>query len=634
MCSGFAIFKIKYLGMNFKALILLLSVGVAAQATAQQASVKRYTTPRAGTVVLNDVEDKYNAHVYNLEVHAPDANIEKKRLAEIKRKVATEFPRHKLAAKPKTTSAPMPIIGINYLADSNVGIPPDNDLALSNAGQTISVVNSFIATHNATTGQMVNRKSLRVFSASVGLNSIQQDFRYDPKIIYDPQADKFICVMLNASNSSRNFIVVGFSATNDPLGAWNFYRFLGNHRGDSTWFDYPSIAITQKEFFITGNKIRDNVSWQQGFKETVIYQIDKQSGYKGDTSLNYQIWDDIIFNGGNIRNLYPVKGGDGIYGPEQYFLSNRNFDIQNDTVFLVKIPDTIGSTNTNLSITTLISNIPYGVPPNGRQTDTFVLATNDARVLGAFREGNEIQFTSTTVHPATGSSAVYHGKINNFATNPTLQASYFVVDTLDFGYPNLSFAGKYGGAANAIISFNYTGPSDHPGLGAIYYDGSQYSDLLKIKTGDSSITRLPDREQRWGDYMGSQPEWNAIGAVWIEGIYGRKNRDYGNWIARLVSPFWTASVPNVAASPSTASLYPNPAFVFIKAQFQLSSAAVVDFAIYDLQGRRLDQVLLQQCKKGNNEIRLNVASLVPGVYFLKGTTQDGKNVMSQRFVKQ
>jgi len=619
--------------MRISLVLAFLGLAFGNNIFAQNARVRQFTAPLAGTAVLSETEDKYNAQVYNLEMPHPDAGTEAWKLKQIKKEVAAQFPRKAFKAPAlKTTTAQMPLLSNNYVADSFPGIPPDNDMAISKGNKSVSVINSSIAVHNAQTGQMLYRRSLRQFSISVGLNNIIFDYRFDPKVIYDPVADRYICVMLNGTDD-HNWIVLGFSQSNDPAATWKFYKFYGDFASDTTWFDYPSVAITENEFFLTGNQIKFNTSWQLGFKQTVIYQVKKKDGYDGAPSLSYQVWDSISYNGRNIRNLYPVKGGASIHGPEQYFLSNRNFDIQNDTVFLVKLPDTMGSGNTNLTVTPLVSNLTYGVPPQGRQPDTSVeLATNDARVLGAYRVGDEIHFVSTTVHPTTGNAAVYHGKISDFSTSPVITANYYGVDTLDLGYPNISFAGNYSGANHSIISFNYTGATRFPGMGAAYFDGSQYSDMLDIKSGDSVIWQLQGKDQRWGDYMGSQPDWNASGVVWVEGIYGRADRDYGNYIARLVSPFATG-ITN-PEKDRVHQLYPNPAFEMIRLEFELEQAGVLNFAIYDLQGRKLDQVLEQQCKAGRNRIQFNTASLPPGTYILQAQDRTGSTVMSSRFIRQ
>lgn len=599
-----------------------------------QARVRKFTTPLAGKAVLKDVDDQYNAQVYSLEAPDPDQAKETGELDVVKEQVARQFPRKRSGQLPrKTTSAPSPVIDVSYVSDSFPQTPPDNYLAVNRQNQAVAVMNSLVSVHNAATGAMVTRKGLKQFSAAVGLNNITNDNRYDPKIIYDPEADRYISIMLNGINQ-YNYIVVGFSQTSDATGAWNFYKFYGDVNNDTTFFDYPCISLTNNELFITGNKVMDNISWQVGFKESVIYQVRKQDGYNGNATLTYQLWDNIQYNGRYIRNVYPVKGGAGLKGPAQYFVGNRILDVQNDTIFLVKIPDTIGSTNNNLVATALVSNINYGVPPDGRQPDTSAtLMTNDGRILGGYAEGNEIQFVSASVNTATGASGIYHGIISNYTTTPTVQAQIFTVDTLDFGYPNLSYTGNKNGHNQSIITFNYTGKSTYPGFATVFFDGSAYSDMVRIKTGDNSIKILSTKEQRWGDYSGSQPDWNAIQSVWAVGIYGRKDHLYGNYMARILSPFY-AAVPQVKKQAAASVIYPNPTWEYVSIQFELEKEDVLNFYIYDAAGHAVGQLTSSYCFEGKNIIKFNVASLKSGTYFLKAFNSSGSSVITHTFVKQ
>ena len=599
---------------------------------AQRANVKKYTTPLCGTVILKNVDDKYNALIYSLEMPEPDAQAEQKKLAEIKAKMQKTFPRQRSAVQERTTSVGAPVVFVSYVSDSMSGIPPDNYSAVSDSNKSVCVMNDLISVHNATTGAFLTRKTLSLFSTSIGL-SPGTYYRYDPKVVYDPQADRFICIMLCGTNAT-NYIAMGFSNTNDPSGSWAFYKFPGNFANDTTWFDYPAISITQNEVFFTGNKIKNDSSWQAGFKESVIYQVRKADGYNAAATLTYQIWDSVQYNNQPLRCLYPLNPGDGIQGPSQYFLSNRDFDVTNDSVFLVKVPDTIGSSSNILTVTPLVSATSYGVPPDGRQPDTSVtLATNDGRVLGGFITANQIQFVSTTVVPATGASGIYHGIISNYSTAPVLQGQIFTIDTLDMGYPNISYAGNVSGSNEAIISFDYSGPATYPSYGAIFYDGSTYSDMTNIKSGDSSIKILSGKEQRWGDYSGSQPQWNALGVVWVEGIYGRKDHTYGNYLAQLASPTFTG-VPVVRRPAATSNLYPNPAIELVSLEFNVDQEQLFSFVIYDAQGRIVDKLLDKFCTEGKNVIQFNVAPLLQGTYFVKATGDKGENIAAHTFVRR
>lgn len=604
----------------------------------QQGRSRRFSAPLAGTAKLSEVDDKYSAIVVNLE--APDVthNADKRRLAEVKQEVEAKYPRKKKVSKSqqKLTAAPMPVMQIGFIADSLSGIPPDNHCAVSNGNKAVAVMNSYISVHDANDGAYLSRKSLYSFSLATGLTNSglsSNNYRFDPKVIYDAAADRFICVMLNGINQF-NWIVLGFSQTNDPTGSWNFYKLYGDLDNDTTWFDYPAISITNDEFFLTGNKIRYNDSWQAGFRQTVIYQVKKSDGYSGAASLTHRIWDNVDYDGRPIRCLHPVistnpAGG----GPEQYFLSDRNFDVANDTIFLVKVPDVIGAADSTLTVSALTSDLLYGVPPNALQPDTGkTLATNDGRILGAFKNGDEIQFVSVCAHPISGNAAIYHGFIDGVGGTPAVHAEMISNDTLDYGYPNLSFTEAGSGNNRCIISYEFSGANMNPGYGAVYYDGSTHSDMLVIKSGLKSINMLSGKEQRWGDYSGSQQDWNEPGAVWVEGIFGRSDSRYGNYMAKLTTPSWVKT-EQVAESSSKGKVYPNPAWEVVSYEFSTVNAQSFSFAFYDMQGRLVDKVLDTYCKKGHNLVRLNVATLPKGTYILRATGSEGEVIDVHQVVR-
>jgi len=603
-----------------------------------QAHVQKLSAPLAGTVILRDVDDKYNAQVYSLEMPDPDeGGTDAERLEHIKARVAKLYPHQKQTVPPlyKVTKSLAPTVTMGFVADSFPGIPPDNDMAISRGNKAVSVLNSNIAVLDATTGKMSYRKSLKSFSLSVGLNDPTQDYRYDPKVMYDPGADRFISIMLNSTNG-ENYIVVGFSQSNDPAGRWNFYKFYGNYGNDTTWFDFPCIAMTKDDFFFTGNKVHFDTTWQAGFRQTVIYQLSKKDGYDSSANLTYKIWDNITYNGEHIRNLYPVKAAyDQLLGPEQYFLSNKNFDVSADTIYMVKISDNVNSSSAALTVTAMKSPTAYGVPPDGRQMDTSaVLATNDGRILGAYAEGDQIQFVSASVNPSSGASGVYHGQIYDYKTSPHITfANIYSIDTLDFGYPNIAFAGNPWGLNQSLISFNYTGPNTYAGVGAILFDGTSYSDLVKIKEGTGIIDRgLPGKEERWGDYMGAQPDYNNYGSMWVLGIYGRSDKNYGNWMAKLSSPLLGVQEQKKPVI-ADAVLYPNPSTQYIQLDFTVDKTGLLNFAIYNTGGQLVDNILQQKCEEGKNIIRLNIAPLPAGTYYLEAQ-RDGSPVAVNRFTKQ
>jgi len=614
-------------------LLPILFISISLQAQPGNSGIQ--TTPLAGTVILKEVPDKYTAEVNSLEAPEPDGEQEQAHFRKLKEKVSQLYP-HRITSSPtihaKATTIPIPIIVQAFVPDSNSATPPDNSFGVSAANAGFNMMNSRVSVLNTLNGSISLVKSLSTLTTSVGLNDPNNDGRYDPKVVYDPEADRFICVILSGLNENSH-IIFGFSQSNDPGGAWNFYKMTGDYAGDTLWFDYPIISITHNELFLTGNKLVYNGSFQTGFRKSLIYEVRKSDGYAGN-SLSYKIWDSVRYGGNPIRNIFPVNGGSSIQGPSQYFLSVRNMDIQNDSVFLMKIGDTLGSTGNTLSVAAYVSNLNYGFPPDGRQLGfTKLLQTNDARVLGAYAEGTEIQFVNTSVNTASGSDAIYHGRIANYTSSPVVSANFITVDTMDFAYPNISFAGQVGGKNSSIISFDYSGPNLNPGLGAVLWDGASYSPLLRVKDGESYINNASATGVRWGDYSGTQPVFGKPGNVWIAGIYGKANNRYGIWSALLRSPYFT-SVPSVGTSNNAALLYPNPSLQFIRLEFSMNKEQSVQFSLYNMNGQLVDHLVDAKCAEGMNEIQFNTASLPAGQYVLQGNSADGHNLVHKTFIKQ
>lgn len=599
-----------------------------------QYSTTTLQCPLSGTVHLQNCNDTFLAQVRNLEIHEPDESAEYEALMRIKTAQQNKYPYKANTHKALKTTAPLtaPTVSMSFVADSNSGTPPDNYLCVSKNNTCVSVMNSFISVIDGNTGIMTKRTGLKTMSLPVGLNNIMNDYRYDPKIIYDPLEDKFICIMLNGVNAA-NYIVVGFSQSNDPKGNWNFYKFYGDYKGDTTWFDYPAITISKNEFYFTGNKLGFNTSWQTGFKNSVIYQIKKADGYAGQT-LNYKIWDSIYYQGKPIRNLHPVKNGSSISAATPYFLSNRNFATQNDTVFLIRLTDTLNSANASIQINPLKSNLAYGVAADGRQKDTaYTLATNDARILGAFKEGDEIQFVNTSINPSNGAASIYHGTIQQVSSNPSIQAQLLSIDSLDMAYPNISYFGVNNGNIVSVINCNYSGPRTFAGMHALISKAGQYSDWTNIKKGDSNIVVLSAKQQRWGDYTGSQIDWNFPGNAWVIGIFGNAKRGYGNYMARLSSPY-NVGIPPLVANKINAISYPNPCYQFTAIDFTLAASAVLNFDMYNSNGQLVGHLLTQFCEEGVNRLQFNIGYLSAGMYHLIATNTTGAPLIKVPILKQ
>jgi hypothetical protein len=191
-------------------------------------------------------------------------------------------------------AAVTPVVGSNFLGNTNTGNSPmDNSVAISNGGKIISVANNSIEFYN-TNGTMTFTNTIDGFFNDPTITNV-----CDPVVIYDSGADKFIFFAQECSgNSSNSNILVCFSQTNDPNGNWWNYKFSGNPANNNTWFDYPKIAVSTNELYVTGNSFSNSSI----FEESLLYQIEKNNGYTGGT-INWQYWNNIT---SSPFNLLPV----------------------------------------------------------------------------------------------------------------------------------------------------------------------------------------------------------------------------------------------------------------------------------------------------------------------------------------
>lgn len=599
------------------------------------AQLKSFTFARGASIIANESHEDWNPVLQeNEEVgdefqHNDQLNLLKQQLEQRLHPSPKESSRTEKKSSDVRDVIDTPYVWRGLQGNTyNGSVPNDNDIAVSNTGYLVSVMNTNIFRYDLNNDSSLGVITLGVFSLPLG--NLQS--KYDPKVIYDPDENKFVLVFLAGTSSAATNIIVAFSQTDDPAGTWNLYELPGNPLNDSLWSDFPAVALTNHELFLTVNHLADNETWQVGWRRTVIWQVNKFNGYNGD-SLHTQLHYEIGFGGKGIRNLCPAKGGSHLYGADMYFLSERNLDIANDTFFLVHVTDTINAPSQMLTEQALVSDVPYYVPITAKQPYTSGLATNDSRVLAAFYENDRIQFVGNTTDTITATAAVYHGVITNVASSPSVALNIISDDTVCYGYPNISYLGNNSTDNMAVIDVLQSSVNLYPGYGALVTDGNgSYSPLKNVKDGLSYHFAF-NGTQRWGDYTGSQRDYGAPGKVWVNGSYALLNHKTSTWLAQLSLSPPPANVPVVNSPSRNLNLYPNPSQQNITLQFEVADYAVCNFEIYDVQGKLVKLLMNEKVSPGNNLFGFSTAPLTAGEYLLR-ISAGGKVITSEKFVKQ
>lgn len=514
---------------------------------------------------------------------------------------------------------------------SGSGTPNDNHIAVSNGGMVISVLNTVIRVYDDQGNwkkqwgliQFANQqKKIDVFPT--------MDRVFDPRVLYDPIADRFIILFMHGVTDTRSFIVVAFSQTNDPLQGWNVYKIPGKPTNDLIWSDYPIVSQNEHDMFFTVNLIGNGASWEEGFTEAIIWQLNKADGFKGDT-LRKDFYSNIKYQGKSLRSICAIQNGPMPEGTDNYFISVKPIDKVNDTAFLLHINNTQQSGQAELSMKVLVSPMKYGFPPSALQPDTsYKLRTNDCRVLSAVRIGNQIQYLQNTMNFSTMQAHLTHNTIFHIDKNPVIQAGMLTDDSLDMGFPAIAAAGKTADDPSTVVTFVYSSPWHYPGTGVVFRNRfGEYSNKVKLVKGNSLIyySFIPKGEQRWGDYEGIQAKYNEPGVFYTVGSYGKNNSMFA-WISRI-----TLSDPLLNNPVADVRIFPVPAAKDLYIEIKVDKPAVYKADLVNMLGQFVKSGIDISLSEGIHKLKIDADRLSAGTYELQ-LTVDNVKVRSQKIIIQ
>ncbi len=510
----------------------------------------------------------------------------------------------------KAGTAVAPTIAFQTIGNNQNGTPNDNDLAVSNDGFVVSVLNSNMRVIDET-GKILKNFTLKGLGQIGGF----QNSTFDPRVVYDPISDRFIIVFLNGRDDNSSTYVC-FSKTNDPTQEWYAYALEGSDLFEpNTWSDYPIISISEEDLFITLNMLGNNQGWRDGFRESMIWQIGKKEGYNGDTALKFNRWNNIKFGNRNVWSICPVQGGSKPSGPNTYFLSVRPTDFQNDSMFVTEITNTLSSGTATLSTRLIKTSRMYGFPPNAPQGNGQWLSTNDGRVLTAMIENDMIQFAGNCVDTNNYTAGIFHGYFKTSDNNATL--NIISADTVDYGYPDIAYAGTGEPWDNsAMLTVSRVSQNTPSGTSVIHIGRDlTYSDPVLVRSGTAFINQLSDTLERWGDYAGIQRKYNETNSFWLSGSLGFGSA-HGTVIAKISNADPALSVEKARENNLKATVYPNPTAQWLNIEFEAPKKEVLAFRLFDVNGKLVSNLFKDKVKAGTNRFTFNTAPLVSGVYYL------------------
>jgi hypothetical protein len=594
----------------------------------QHATKTSFSFEKGATILMSEETEDWEINLVHTEAPKPGITGLRAELLQKKMEIMERYPKNSNATG-RSSAGPAPYLGTNFEGNNFQGVPNDNDMAISNYGVIVSVTNRRIHMYNSITEEELLYRSLPNLASPLGISGS----KFDPKVIYDPNNDRFVMIFINGFTWETSQIILGFSETNDPTGEWNMYALPGNPLDNETWSDYPVVGISGKDLYIGINTFTNGSANNSGFTETCLWQVGLKEGYIGFNLIsNY--YSNVLPQNRPIFNITPMQAAAESDSEKMYLLSNRNTDIQNDSIFLLEITGRASDTTAQLIVSTIQADQPYVLPVPAQQANNQWFDTNDSRILGGYVRNNQINFVQSCTDPSTGTSAIYHGVIDDVSTSPTITTRIYSNPDLNYGYPNISWSGLSDGDYQSIISFNHSSVSEFAGFSALHVNaGLEASDRIEIKQGLSWVNVMTDTLERWGDYSGSQRLYSEPGTVWAVGSFGNQNNGHGTWIAELKSPDIQTGVASIEIDVLSTTVFPNPFAEMIDIEFELAESQILKLELLDLEGKLVKVLLEDKIKAGKNRISFNGSFLSPGTYLMNASSNQ-TILFSKKVIKQ
>ncbi|MBE2199715.1 MAG: hypothetical protein IAE79_13960 [Anaerolinea sp.] len=423
-------------------------------------------------------------------------------------------------------SAPVPA-GVSFASmDYNNGggsVPPDPELAVG-PNHMIAVVNVAVA--------MYDKSGNTVFgpvpAGSLYSQSPCTSGLYDPNVLYDEEADRWIIAFDQGAFSANGGYCLLASQTGNPLGAWNEYFFQTNSAGG--WLDYPHAGVGDNFIFMGGNIFTLGGSYVEGR----IYAFNKSNLYAGTPVSAIVQGLTGTYDTPQPINLHGASTGTWPnWGNTHYFMSEP-YDGVNYTLFEW---NTVTLTNQgDLAIGT--GGMPVQVVQNGGSN----IQANDWRPLDfEYRNGYGWTTATNSCNPGAGTvNCVLWAQVDlaNAALGPAGSGVYSSNGDHRF-FPDLAV----NHCNDMALGYTKSSSSMFP---SVWVTGRESGDPagqlqaeVEMKAGEITYLAFDSVPRRWGDYTGMTIDPDGM-TFWYLGEYskitGNPNGRWGNYIGSFTYP--------------------------------------------------------------------------------------------------
>ena len=501
--------------------------------------------------------------------------------------------------------------------------PSDNTIAVgpNHVVQMINGSGTLIRIWDKQGNVIVNQRSVTDITgfANVG----------DPNIVYDPQADRYVFLVIGGNILTTANITICMSVTNDPAGSYYVYRVAKTSGLFSPSFpDYPKLSVWGNAYYVTTNS-----------SGPIIWAINRSQMLAGAASVSTQRFRLQDFPGGGVQSTSPVT------------ITGNTAPPANSRAVVMRVFDDAWSSAADVDVLELYGlSIDWANSQNSSILGPLRLniAAYDSRLCS-----NDLNASSCVPQPgvtrkldAMGGLILDKAQYYNFGTYESIVCTH-MSDARGDGVAGMRWyelrrtgngnwsifqQGTYSpndgnhrflssvsinGQGTIAMGYNISGNTLFPG---IRITGRNPGDAAGVMTAPEIIAQAGSAAQtssnRYGDYNGLMAD--ADGSFWLTANYNPT----ATWATRVIHfRINNTGAQPLVAQPTVAPVIramPNPAKSQVTITVESNMAGRVPLEIINWQGTVFVQRYIQ-LTKGANTVQVDVSNLPTGYYMIRCT---------------
>jgi len=430
-----------------------------------------------------------------------------------------------------------------------VFIPPDPHGA-AGPDDLINVTNVTIRFHDKS-GTLNRDEALSDFFASVS----PATFTFDPKVLYDQFADRFVVVTLElvddgvcaAPADCTSRILVAVSDDSDPSGTWHFTDFdsemtIPGGTGTQHWADYPGFAVDEEAVYITTNMFEFAVDGTS-FGGVRLWVIDKglAGGFYDGAAAAVNVFNPYAGGGSEVTTQPAHVFGTAPGSVGTFLVSHSgltNMVTETEAVQVVRMDDPLGSPTFTQAFIDVgdIDDVAAVLPDAPQDGTSTLIEVNDRRALDADWRDDSLWMTATILP-------------NSGPDSGETTATWWEIDTSTLASLAIADQGLIGGEEIAPGAYTFfpgiaVNNAHHVGIGyavsapSIFPSSAYTTRSRQDPPGEVRVSRIlragtdhyertfGGPQNRWGDYTGVTVD-PSDDCFWI---YNQHAIDRGNVI--------------------------------------------------------------------------------------------------------